>query len=72
MFQLILSRILYSGSHCGDLIPAAELSKLAREVEALAEIHCEDADMERFLREFEAQMIELLDAALRVGKPIVF
>jgi len=71
-FKLILSRILYSGSHCGDIILASELSQLVPEVEALAGIHCEDPDMERFVRGFEIQMIELLNAALHVGKPIVF
>jgi hypothetical protein len=46
LFQLILSRILYNGSHCGALIPATELSQLVPEVEALAEIHwrCESLE----------------------------
>lgn len=72
LFQLTLSRVLYNGIHSGDLISATEVSQLVPEVKALAGIRCGNPDMECFVRGFEAQMRELLDAALRVGKPIVF
>jgi hypothetical protein len=71
-FPVLLSRVLYNGTHCGDFIPATEVSQLLPEVEALAGIHCADTQMEHFMREFEAQMQELVETSLAVGKPIVF
>jgi hypothetical protein len=43
---------------------------LIPEVERLATVHCAEPDMEQFMRGFEAQLRELVAAALRVGKPI--
>ena len=71
-FPVILSRVIYNGVHGGDFIPAAEVPQLVPEVEALAEVRCAGPDMERFMRGFEAQMRELVAAALRLGKPLVF
>ncbi len=71
-FSAILSRVIYNGIHGGDFIPAAEVAKLVPEVAALSEVHCVKPDMEQFMRRFESQMQELVDAALRVGKPLVF
>jgi len=71
-FPMILSLVLYSGTHCGDFIPAAEVPQVLSEAEALAGVHCPDPEMECFLREFEEQMRDLVSAALRVGKPIAF
>ena len=71
-FPMILSRVIYDGVHSGDFIPAADVSQLIPVVNALASVHCPDPDMEQFMRGFEAQMRELVAAALRVSKPIVF
>jgi hypothetical protein len=71
-FPLTLSRVVYDGVHCGDFIPAAEVPQLVPEVEALAGVHCPDPEMEQLMRGFETQMRELVAAALRVGKPLVF
>jgi hypothetical protein len=71
-FPIILSRVIYNGVHGGDFIPAAEVPKLVSEVESLAGVHCADLDMEQFMRGFETQMRELVEAAVRVGKPLVF
>ena len=71
-FRMILSRVVYNGVHCGDFIPAAEVPLLVPEVGALADFHYSDPEMERFMRDFESQMRELVEASLRVGKPISF
>jgi hypothetical protein len=71
-FPLVLSRVVYNGIHSGDFIPAAEVDQLVPEVEALAQVHCPDPEDEKFMRAFEAQLWNLLTAARRVGKPIVF
>lgn len=86
-FPIILSQVIYDGSHGGDFIPVATMPQLAVEVEALATIHCpprtkpawkwftqssELEDREWFIRNFETQMRELVAASLQVGKPIAF
>jgi hypothetical protein len=71
-FPLLLSRVLYNGVHAGDFIAAAEVPRLCPEVAALAELHSPDPAMEQFLRDFAAQMAELVESAQRVGKPISF
>jgi hypothetical protein len=71
-FPLILSKVLYNGTHCGDFIAAQEVPSLGPEVSALAEVHCGEPDMQEFVRQFELQMSELVACAIRVGKPIAF
>ncbi len=71
-FPMLLSRVLYNGIHCGDCIPAAEVPQLCPEVAALLGVRCEDPQMESHMRDFEAQMRELVEASLAFGKPIVF
>jgi hypothetical protein len=71
-FPVIRSRVIYNGIHSGDFIPAGELPQLVPEVEALADVHCSEPAMEQFMRGFEQQMRDLVAAALRVGKAIVF
>src|SRR5262245_31809123 len=71
-FPIILSRVVHNGTHSGDYIAAAEVSQLATEIEALIDVHCPDPENEKLVREFEIQMQDLVSAAVRVGKPIVF
>ena len=71
-FPVTLSRVICDGTHCGDFIPAADLPRLASEVESLADLYCDEPDMEQCMREFAVQMRELVCAALLVGKPLVF
>ena len=69
---MILSRVIYSGVHCGDFIPTTDVNYLVFELKALATHHNADPEIERFLRSFEEQLRELVTASLRTGKPLVF
>ena len=71
-FPVILSRVIYDGVHCGDFIPVADIPQLVPELETLSSVCSDDPDMEQFLRDFEAQMRELVTASLASGKPIAF
>jgi hypothetical protein len=71
-FPLILSKVLYNGTHCGDFITTQEVPRLRAEISALAEVRCGEAQMEEFMRRFESQMSDLVARAMRVGKPIAF
>lgn len=71
-FPMILSRVIYNGIHGGDMLTVTEVAQMFPEVEALAGVHSRTRDREQFLREFEAQMKELVATSMTVGKPIVF
>ena len=71
-FPLILEKVIYSGSHCGDYLVVGEVEALQAEVERIAHVHSQDAEAEQWLRGFEAQMLELVGCALRVKRPIAF
>jgi hypothetical protein len=71
-FPMLLAQVVYNGTHCCDFIPAAEVPRLRPEIDALAEVQCADPGNEPLIRDFAAQMGELVAASLAVGKPIVF
>ena len=71
-FHLILNRIVYDGIHGGDFIEVNDVRRLQAELEPLSRIHSSDSSIERFLRNFEHQMKELIVSALGGNKPIAF
>lgn len=71
-FPIILEKIIYSGTHCGDWLPLETVNQLKPELEALANFQCADPKMIPFVQRFHQQMVELLEASLSVGKPICF
>ena len=66
-YPMLLSRVLYSGTHCGDWIPAEEVGGLLPEIEALAQRHSPEPRHEAFLREFEEQMRRVTDRPNRAN-----
>jgi hypothetical protein len=64
--SLVASKVLYSGTHCGDSISVADLEPLARELEVLAD--SPDTEMQTFA----SQMGDLVRAASKNETPIVF
>jgi len=71
-FPLILSRVLYSGTHCGDQIDVGEMEALRREVEALPVNLPEDVIEGGLGAMFKAKLLALCHAALTLGTPIHF
>jgi hypothetical protein len=72
VFPITLARIVQNGVHCGDFIAADQVSALKGELQALSELHFHDAADEESIRHFGAKLHDLVEAALRVGKPISF
>jgi hypothetical protein len=72
LFPIILNQVLYDGTHSGDFIAVGKVSALKPELLALSEFHCQESNKDVIVCEFERQMSELVDAALKVGKPISF
>lgn len=71
-FPILLRRVLYSGTHAGDYIPASDLFSLNHEVEKLNYFQCQNPDSISFVEYFTCQMRQLSDAATALGKPISF
>jgi hypothetical protein len=71
-FPVLLSKVLYNGTHGGDYLTLADVEQVAGELEPLKNVHLPDAEEEAMIREFETQMRELVDASRRVQKPIAF
>lgn len=69
---VICTKVIYSGSHGGDMLSLEDVARLRDEVKLLVELHVPNARNEAFLRGFETQLRELADCSLRVLKPIVF
>lgn len=68
--SIIVTKILYSGSHSGDVIPHTELALLKKEIEFVrrGKAQGERRDLDRFLLELD----ELIAAAELEGNPIAF
>ena len=71
-FPLLLSKVLYNGTHAGDWLDVPTVEALQPELKHLSGLHAQDVDGEWFLRQFEQQMRELVACALNLRKPIVF
>jgi hypothetical protein len=68
--MLLINKVLYSGTHSGDVIPRDDLGSLKREIELVRAIagHRRSSELDTFL----ADMEELITASERHGNPIVF
>lgn len=64
--SLVVSRILYDGTHCGDSLAVSELQRLAAELEILE--LASDRDVQTFARD----MLELVHTASIHERPIHF
>ena len=71
-FPIILSRVIWSGTHCGDKIEVALLPALRCEIDSLSNFQPTEPTSNLYIQQFKTQISELIDAALKVKKPIVF
>ena len=71
-FPVLLGKVLYSGTHAGDHLSTEDIVAMQRELEQLRNFVCLSSEKQSFVKNFRAQMIELSEAALRVGKAISF
>lgn len=71
-FPILLNQVLYSGTHTGDFLSVETMPNLQQELQALAGFKCREPEAAAFLAQFRAQMWDLANAAMAVGKPIAF
>src|SRR5215469_3590306 len=67
--SIVLSKVLYSGSHSGDSIPIEQTFALRDE---LLQLGRSTKQLDCDLKLFVTDMLELVEAARREGNPIVF
>jgi hypothetical protein len=67
--NILLSTVLFSGSHSGDFINLEGTEKMRREIE---EMDAAEAELPEDLARFLAEMRQLLDVAESERNPIVF
>lgn len=71
-FPILVTKVIYSGSHAGDFLRADEVPTLQRELELLSEFRCSSRKADRFMAAFREQMSELATTALSISKPMAF
>lgn len=69
---IIVGKVLYSGTHCGDCLEISTVRGLQKELNILRGTHFQKPQDKALLRFFTNQMQELVNSALTVGKPIAF
>jgi hypothetical protein len=71
-FPILLTKVLYSGTHGGDYLTLDETAALKVELDRLASFVCLTQSDQGYVDWFRQQMMELVEAATRVRKPISF
>jgi hypothetical protein len=71
-FPILLTKVVYSGTHGGDYLTIETIPPLQRELEALTDFKCTTREADEFMAQFRVQMSELATTAISVAKPIAF
>jgi hypothetical protein len=66
-FPLLLERVVYSGTHSGDWVAASEVPQLLTETRRL-----QGSTSDPVIIQFTNDVIELAEASIATGNPIVF
>jgi hypothetical protein len=66
-FPLLLERVVYSGTHSGDWLAARDVPQLLAEAQTL-----QGLTNDPLVLEFANAMVELAEASIATGNPIVF
>lgn len=71
-FPILLEKVVYSGIHGGDWLAFGEVVQLEKEVSQLQTFVVDDPKEQHWIDEFRDKLVELIDAAKSVRKPISF
>ncbi len=66
--RVLLEKVLYSGSHCGDILEMKDVRRALEEIEIIMSFDLKDEDLNRFISEFGS----LTRRAITENKPITF
>ena len=71
-FPILLTKVLYSGTHGSDYLTLADIGEVRVELERLGSFVCLRQRNQEYIDCFCRQMLELVEAAATIGKPISF
>lgn len=66
--RVLLEKVLYPGSHCGDVLEMSDVEGALKEIENIMSFDLKDEDLNRFISEFGS----LARRAITENKPITF
>jgi hypothetical protein len=72
LFPVLLGKVIYSGTHCGDHLSLGGVAKLATELDRLKSIRTGDKDLDKDVHILRRKLEKLVRVALKIKKPIAF
>jgi len=66
-FPLLIERVVYDGTHCGDCISASDAPQLLAETQRLRGLTSDP-----LILQFTSDVTELAEASISTGNPVVF
>ncbi len=72
LFPILLRKVIYSGTHCGDHLCLRDVAKLAVELDGLRSIRTGDKSLDKHLQILRRKLEKLVRVALKIKKPIAF
>src|SRR5439155_27155168 len=71
-FPTLLKRVIYSGTNCGDHLTLKLVAKLQMELDRLKAHLSGNKELDRGIQRLRRQLLKLVHASLKIGKPIAF
>ena len=72
LFPIILTKVIYCGTHCGDHLTIKDVLLLEREIRSLSTVRCVGNRSQEILDYFYTQLTDLVECAKLMSKPIAF
>ena len=72
IFPILISKVVHSDTHAGGHLTLDDIAALEVELDRLDSFVCSAQPNQEYIDLFRQQMIELVDTAKRVSKPISF
>ncbi len=72
LFPVLLGKVIYSGTHCGDHLSLRHVAKLATELDRLKSIRTGDKSLDKDLQILRRKLEKLVRVSLKIKKPIAF
>jgi hypothetical protein len=71
-FPVLIAKVVYCGTHCGDHLSLRDVSKLAIELDRLKSVRTGDKSLDKDLQILRRKLEKLVRVALKIEKPIAF
>jgi hypothetical protein len=74
--HVLMRKVIYSGSHCGDFLSVLQVKRLAAEVEQVRSLDLKSfgisSEDKKFIRSVMSKLARLAKVSLKIKKPIAF